>query len=292
MRALYGPDGVNTVVDPDFGPEHDITKSSHYKYLIQDPIGYEFVFLHVHGTAGEHVFYQSSETGEAKREEGPGTFSTQEYRTITTNVNYFLFSSCATCQFGYDRDTRGHVVLPDFICGSALFGQVDGTEDVKTLGVVAPSTPAGFYIHEPFFRHLERGYTIGEALNAFAATPRSNKHTGLAFQLFGDPWLRVHDQRLCTGGLRIVLLRRFSDARVKGAKATLYKIGTGRQSRQVQVCATGVCEFRSLSVGRYRLHVIPPYPMKYEPVETEVEVRTGRVDELIVGLLPLTDPPR
>lgn len=184
MEELYGVDNVTTVADQSVGPAYDVTTPEDFISYLENPEGFEFVTLHVHGNPAQSVFHAAGQNGGSTQ---TGSINSVDYRLLDTYINWYLFTSCSTCNYGQTFNGMPEV-QSDFLCGSAMHGG-------QTLGVIAPSFSVAMEYAEEIFDALKIGTGVGLAMNQwfnysvedYDRAPDSTMLKG--FQLMGDPWL-------------------------------------------------------------------------------------------------------
>ena len=165
-----------------FVKDRATTNATDYKKRIDDPSGYQWMYLMCHGTHNNHTFMVPSEEPETSNESWfrwDGTVYSSDYRSINPRIFFYHFVVCSAALYSE----------PDYLAGSAVFGNdygllaVGSTETVSTLPV------SGFY------GSLSEGKWVGDAFREWSVELHERydylQRQFYGLTLIGDPTLRL-----------------------------------------------------------------------------------------------------
>jgi hypothetical protein len=161
------------------------TNAADYKNRIDDPLGYQWMYLMCHGTYNNHTFMvppEEPEISNASWFRWDGTVYSSDYRSINPRILFYHFVVCSAALYSE----------PDYLAGSAVFGNdygllaVGSTETVSTLPV------SGFY------EYLSEGKCVGDAFREWSVELHERfdylQRQFYGLTLIGDPTLRLHHE--------------------------------------------------------------------------------------------------
>lgn len=164
-----------------------ITNATDYKLRLQDKVGYNWLYLMCHGTATNHTFVIPSKETYFQWD---GTVYSSDYRTLDPNVLFYQFFVCSA----------GRYTEPDYLAGSAVFGNSHG------LFALASTGDAFTFPFNGFYKSLSEGENIGtsflqwlEAAFVQRDQPGATQLDVMNYEvlihdtvLIGDPTLQLH----------------------------------------------------------------------------------------------------
>jgi len=164
-----------------------ITNATDYKFRLQDKVGYQWLYLMCHGTATNHTFVIPSKETFFQWD---GTVYSSDYRTLDPNVFFYQFFVCSA----------GRYTEPDYIAGSAVFGNTHG------LFALAPTGDTFTFPFNGFYKSLSEGKNIGTAFLQWLKAAFAQRDQSGATQfdatnyevllhdtvLIGDPTLQLY----------------------------------------------------------------------------------------------------
>ncbi|MDH5267327.1 MAG: C25 family cysteine peptidase [Candidatus Bathyarchaeota archaeon] len=168
-----------------FVKDRATTNATDYKKRIDDQLGYQWMYLMCHGTYNNHTFMVPSEEPETSNESWfrwDGTVYSSDYRSINPRIFFYHLVVCSAALYSE----------PDYLAGSAVFGNdygllaVGSTETVSTLPV------SGFY------GSLSEGKCIGNAFREWSVELHERydylQRQFYGLTLIGDPTLRLYHE--------------------------------------------------------------------------------------------------
>ncbi len=168
-----------------FVKDRATTNATDYKKRIDDPLGYQWIYLMCHGTYNNHTFMVPPEEPETSNESWfrwDGTVYSSDYRSINPRIHFYHFVVCSAALYSE----------PDYLAGSAVFGNdygllaVGSTETVSTLPV------SGFY------GSLSEGKCVGDAFREWSVELHERydylQRQFYGLTLIGDPTLRLYHE--------------------------------------------------------------------------------------------------
>jgi len=168
-----------------FVKDRATTNATDYKKRIDDQLGYQWMYLMCHGTYNNHTFMVPPEEPETSNESWfrwDGTVYSSDYRSINPRIFFYHLVVCSAALYSE----------PDYLAGSAVFGNdygllaVGSTETVSTLPV------SGFY------GSLSEGKYVGDAFREWSVELHERydylQRQFYGLTLIGDPTLRLYHE--------------------------------------------------------------------------------------------------
>ena len=169
------------------------TNADDYKMRLQDPDGYQWLYLMSHGNSTYHMFQVPSKEN---LYEWDGAVYASDYRTLNPHVLFYHFFVCS----------GGRYTDEDYLAGASVFGNDYG------LLAVASTDDTFTYPYNILYRAMSEGRTIGYAFHQWLRNSTTDytrrPSTGLSLSdllsnsdyetllhsmvLIGDPTLRLH----------------------------------------------------------------------------------------------------
>ena len=164
LRLIYGTE-ITLVTDP------ETTNATHYKKVLNDTLGYEWLHLESHGNFKKHSFNTS---------EGWTDIFSSEIRSVNPHAFFYNLMACGTAD--YSRQ--------DFIGGSYIFADTYGLLAVSST---KPGAMSNFF---DFYGPISEGKCIGQAFKSwFEKNGELSELYYYGLTILGDPTLRT--PRIC-----------------------------------------------------------------------------------------------
>jgi hypothetical protein len=168
-----------------FVKDRATTNATDYKNRLNDPSGYQWVYLMCHGTPNNHTFMVPPD--ELKKSQGSwfqwdGTVYSSDYRSIDPRIFFYHFVICSAAKY----------TEPDYLAGSAVFGN-----DYGLLAVGSTQTVSTLPVND-FYESLSEGKSIGEAFHEWCVQLNERydylQRQSYCLTLIGDPTLQLHHE--------------------------------------------------------------------------------------------------
>ncbi len=161
------------------------TNATDYKNRIDDPLGYQLMYLMCHGTHNNHTFMvppKEPETLNGSWFQWESTVYSSDYRSINPRIFFYHFVVCSAALYSE----------PDYLAGSAVFGNDYGLLAVGSTEII-PTLPVSV-----FYGSLSEGKCVGDAFREWSVDlhERYNylQRRFYGLTLIGDPTLRLYHE--------------------------------------------------------------------------------------------------
>ncbi|MCZ2809773.1 MAG: C25 family cysteine peptidase [Candidatus Bathyarchaeota archaeon] len=168
-----------------FVKDRATTNATDYKNRIDDPLGYQWMYLMCHGTHENHTFMVPPEEPEISNGSWfrwDGTVYSSDYRSIDPRIFFYHFVVCSASLY----------TEPDYLAGSAVFGNDYGLLAVGSTEIISTLPVSGFY------GSLSEGKCIGNAFREWAVGLHETydylERQFYGLTLIGDPTLRLYHE--------------------------------------------------------------------------------------------------
>ena len=164
LRLIYGNE-TTLVIDP------ETTNATHYKNMLNDTLGYEWLHLEAHGNFQKHCFNTSK---------GWTEIFSSEIRSIDPHAFFYNVMACDSADFTCRNITT------DYIGGSYIFADTYG------LLAVSSTKPGAMSNYPDFYKPISEGKCIGQAFKEwFEKNGELNRIFYYGLTILGDPTLRA-----------------------------------------------------------------------------------------------------
>ncbi len=161
------------------------TNATDYKNRIDDPLGYQWMYIMCHGTHENHTFMVPPEEPQISNGSWfrwDGTVYSSDYRSINPRIFFYHFVVCSAALYNE----------PDYLAGSAVFGNDYGLLAIGSTEIISTLPVGGFY------GSLSEGKCIGNAFREWAAGLHERydylQRQFYGLTLIGDPTLRLYHE--------------------------------------------------------------------------------------------------
>jgi hypothetical protein len=168
-----------------FVKDRATTNATDYKNRIDDPLGYQWMYLMCHGTHNNHTFMvppEEPETSNGSWFQWEGTVYSSDYRSINPRIFFYHFVVCSAALYSE----------PDYLAGSAVFGNDYGLLAVGSTEIISTLPVSGFY------GALSEGKCVGDTFREWSVELHERydylQRQFYGLTLIGDPTLRLYHE--------------------------------------------------------------------------------------------------